>query len=231
MLVWAAVLHVVVIASLIVASVRKGSAATRSTPVMAWMVPGAPGAVSSGDGGGTPAPPPPKLEPPPPEEKVPRVVRPTKEDRDQLPLPDAKSTKREPPKPSSGLTGRDASSAPSAQLKTDASSGGLGLGGTGGGSPFDSDFEYDYYVHQMLAKVKQNWQRVPVTRTAIVIVKFTIFRDGHLEDVEVEQSSAVSVLDRGAERAVYLADPMPPLPNSFPRDRVGVHLRFEYSDR
>ena len=63
-----------------------------------------------------------------------------------------------------------------------------------------------------------------------MIVRFTILKDGSVANVEIEQSSRVSVLDRGAMRAVLLADPMPPLPNSYPRDQVGVHLRFTYSD-
>jgi TonB family protein len=105
----------------------------------------------------------------------------------------------------------------------------LGLGGSGG-SAFDQDFEYAYYVQQMLARISANWQRVPVRGTTVVIMRFTILKDGSVHDVEVEQSSGLAVLDRAASRAVYLADPMPPLPNSYPRDRVGVHLRFQYSD-
>jgi TonB family protein len=64
-----------------------------------------------------------------------------------------------------------------------------------------------------------------------VIIKFTIFKDGHLEGIEVEQSSRIAMLDRAAERAVHLANPLPMLPNSYPRDRVGVHLQFLYSNQ
>ena len=115
-------------------------------------------------------------------------------------------------------------------MKSNPGRSGLGLGGPGGSSAFDQDFEYAYYVRQMLARVSANWQRVPVRGTTMVIVRFTILKDGSVHDVEIEESSGLSVLDRAASRAVYLADPMPPLPNSYPRDRVGVHLRFQYSD-
>jgi TonB family protein len=148
-------------------------------------------------------------------------------------MPDApkrRSRKTKPKKPSSGLIGRDSASAASAQLKG-AGVPGLGLGGTGGGSAFDQDFEYSYYVQQMLAKINLHWQRVPVRGEAVVIIKFTIFKDGHLEGVAVEQSSGIAMLDRAAERAVYLSDPLPMLPNSYPRDRVGVHLQFLYSEQ
>jgi TonB family protein len=108
---------------------------------------------------------------------------------------------------------------------------GLGLGGSGGGSPFDQDFEYAYYVQQMLTKVHQRWQRTAVKGTAVVVVAFTIARDGRVLDAFVETSSGVSILDRSSLRAVMLSDPLPPLPNSYPRDQVGVHLRFTYTDQ
>ena len=83
----------------------------------------------------------------------------------------------------------------------------------------------------MFGRIFQHWQRVPVKGTTFTIIRFTILRDGRLQNIEVEKSSGVPQLDRAASRAVYLSDPLPPLPQSYPRDRVGVHLRFEYSDR
>ncbi len=72
--------------------------------------------------------------------------------------------KKKDPKPSSGLTGRDAASADSAQLKGIGVPG-LGLGGEGGGgSAFDQDFEYSYYVQQMFASINQHWQQGAGTR-------------------------------------------------------------------
>jgi protein TonB len=195
------------------------------------------GPISGAGGGATATPPKPAPEPPPeepeePEEKEPTVVRPTEEVRDEIPLPDAKVQKKPPePKPDSGLRGADAASADSAQLASGPNLPGLGLGGAGGGSPFDQDFEYAYYVQQMLARIHQRWQRTAVRGTAVVIVRFTIARDGRVLDAEVETSSGVSILDRSSLRAVMLADPMPPLPNSYPRDQVGVHLRFTYTDQ
>jgi TonB family protein len=160
------------------------------------------------------------------------VVRPTKEVRDEIPSPDAKVAKKPAePKPDSGLRGADAASAPSAQLAGGPALPGLGLGGTGGGSPFDQDFEYAYYVQQMLTRIHQKWQRTAVRGTAVVIVGFTIARDGRILDANVETSSGVAILDRSSLRAVMLADPLPPLPNSYPRDQVGVHLRFTYTDQ
>lgn len=205
---------------------------------------------------------PPVPEPPAPEpEPVPEtptsrpdVVRPTVENRDRMPVPDARARRRaaRPQRPESGLRGRDAAWADSARLETrrpvdtssrptrraantasssrqTAGNTGIGLGGTPGGTRFDQDFEYAFYQRQMIARIQANWQQIPVRGRATVVIRFTIFRDGAISDAEVETSSGQSLLDRAALRAVVLAEPLPRLPDSFPRDRVGVHLLFTYS--
>lgn len=209
-----------------------------------------------------PAPEPPVPEPPAPEpEPVPEpaasrpdVVRPTVENRDRMPVPDARARRRaaRPERPESGLRGRDAAWADSARLETrrpvdttsrptrraanssstsrqPAANTGIGLGGAAGGTRFDQDFEYAFYQRQMIARIQANWQQIPVRGRATVVIRFTIFRDGAISDAEVETSSGQSLLDRAALRAVVLAEPLPRLPDSYPRDRVGVHLLFTYS--
>jgi len=233
MLWWSAAFHVVVLAAFAITA-RLGPKPSVLPQGIAWVVPGVPGPTQGM--GGSPAPAPPQPEPEPEEEpkQEPRVVRPTREQREEMPMPDAPTTtrKRPEPKPDSGLKGRDSASAASAQLKSTgppSQTPGLGLGGAAG-SAFDQEFEYAYYVQQMLARISANWQRVPVRGQAVVIVRFTILKNGSVQDVEVEESSGLSMLDRAASRAVFLADPMPPLPDTYPRDRVGVHLRFQYAE-
>lgn len=195
----------------------------------------------------------PELPPPAPESR-PEVARPTVESRDRMPVPDARARRRSarPERPDSGLRGRDAAWAESARLETrrpiDTTSRptrrsanpaaanrgangntGIGLGGTPGGTRFDQDFEYSFYQRQMIARIQAHWQQIPVRGRATVVIRFTIFRDGAISGAEVETSSGQSLLDRAALRAVVLAEPLPRLPDSYPRDRVGVHLLFTYS--
>jgi TonB family protein len=235
MLVWSFALHALLVSAVSLAAALKPRASLLPPPDAVFMNVslGQSGPMSGAGGGAAQTPPKPTPEPPPPpEEKQPTVVRPTKEVRDEVPLPDARVAKKIPePKADSGLRGADAASAASAQLAGGPALPGLGLGGAGGGSPFDQDFEYAYYVQQMLTRIHQRWQRTAVRGTAVVVVRFTIARDGRVLDASVETPSGVSILDRGALRAVMLADPMPPLPNSYPRDQVGVHLRFTYTDQ
>jgi len=235
MLAWSGAVHGLLLSSFVLASYFGPSSSALPAPNVGMFINlGESGPVQSAGGGGSPTPPAPEPEPAPePAKSAPKVVRPTVEQREEIPLPDAPEKTKprwEKPKQDSGLRGADAASAESASLQSSPRAPGLGLGGASGGSPFDQDFEYAYYVQQMLGRIHQHWQRTPVRGTAVVIVSFTILKDGSVTNVEIEQSSRVSVLDRGSMRAVMLADPMPPLPNSYPRDRVGVHLRFTYSD-
>ena len=185
---WSAAFHVALVVLVMIAS-RLGAEPSRLPQGIAWVVPGVPGPTQGM--GGAPAPSSPELEDPEPED-APRVVRPTSEQRDQMPMPDAPTTRRrpQPEKPDSGLAGRDSARADSAQLKSTGppnSTPGLGLGGSGG-SAFDQEFEYAYYVQQMLGRISANWQRVPVRGRTIVIIRFTILKNGSVQDVEVEQS-------------------------------------------
>ena len=231
MLVWSLALHLLLASAVTLAATLKPRSSSLPPPVATFMNVslGQSGPISGAGGGATQSPPKPT---PPPEEKAPSVVRPTKEVRDEVPLPDARVRKNTPEsKPDSGLRGADAASAASAQIAGGPVLPGLGLGGAGGASPFDQDFEYAYYVQQLLTRIHQRWQRTAVRGTAVVVVRFTIARDGRVLDASIETSSGVSILDRSSLRAVMLADPMPPLPNPYPRDQVGVHLRFTYTDQ
>ncbi len=195
-----------------------------------------------------PEPEPPAPAPPPEAPSRPAVVRPTTESRVRMPAPEARTRRREPiSRPDSGLRGQDAAWAESAPLEArrpidtkarpaarsvstsgSRGSGGIGLGGVAGGARFDQDFEYSYYQRQMIARIQANWQQIPVRGEASVVIRFTILAAGEVTGAEVETSSGQSLLDRAALRAVQLAGPLPPLPESYPRDRVGVHLLFRY---
>jgi len=236
MLAWSSVVHGLLFVAFALASYIGASGTALPEPNVGMFINLGESGPLQGPGGGSPTPPAPEPEPEPeaePPKSEPKVVRPTVEQREEIPMPDApekKTPRWEKPKQDSGLRGADAASAESATLQARSPAPGLGLGGPGGGGAFDQDFEYAYYVQQMLGRIHQHWQRTPVRGTTVVIVRFTILKDGSVDNVEIEQSSGVAILDRGSMRAVLLAAPMPPLPNSYPRDRVGVHLRFTYGE-
>ena len=108
---------------------------------------------------------------------------------------------------------------------------GFGLstgGGPGSGSRLDvADFCCPEYLVTMVTRIKANWsQRQNIS--GLVIIKFTIRRDGTLDDISLEQSSNFPIADLNAQRAVVLTKQLPPLPDAFPNPTLTVHLNFEY---
>jgi TonB family protein len=156
-----------------------------------------------------------------------------------LPLPDKQKNKKETPPVHPAKT--------SPQAKTKATSSAVDLpepGESAAGSPtgvagvnsnfgtslsaFDSaDFNYSYYVTQMLATIGANWFKPTDQAVTPPVVFFRIGRDGSISDVRIERSSNVPFVDRAAQRAVLASSPLPPLPADFHEASLGVHLKFE----
>ena len=108
---------------------------------------------------------------------------------------------------------------------------GFGLstgGGPGAGSTLDvADFCCPDYLTTMVARIKSNW-RENQNISGLAIIKFTIQRDGTLQDIMLEQSSSFPVADLAAQRAVILTKQLPALPDAFPNPTLTVHLNFQY---
>jgi TonB family protein len=108
---------------------------------------------------------------------------------------------------------------------------GFGLssgGGPGVGASLDvGDFCCPDYILTMVQRITRNWnQRQNVT--GLTTVKFTIRRDGVLQDIVLEQSSNFPIADLAAQRAVVLTARLPELPGAFPNPTLTVHLHFQY---
>ncbi|MGE5346418.1 MAG: TonB family protein [Acidithiobacillales bacterium] len=145
-----------------------------------------------------------------------------------MPEPTARKKKMTPtPAPAAA-----APSEPSVELP---SAGGSGSATEGSGSALsfgtsvaglDSDFPFTFYVDQMLTLIGGNWLKPEGSEGLAAVVGFQIQRDGQITDVKLLTPSGVGFYDRAAVRAVYAANPLPPLPPEFQGDRLGVHLRF-----
>lgn len=157
-----------------------------------------------------------------------------------LPLPEKQKNKKEPPPPI-----HPARTSPDARTKASSSAVELPRpGDSAAGSPtgvagvnanfgtslsaFDSaDFNYSYYVTQMLATIGANWFKPTDQTVTPPVVFFRIGRDGSISDVRIERSSNLPFVDRAAQRAVLASSPLPPLPADFHEGSLGVHLKFE----
>jgi len=105
---------------------------------------------------------------------------------------------------------------------------GLSVGGDNGGAipGIPSDFHFTYYVQRMLALIESRWYKPAAPEGSKALVRFTISREGRVSRIELESSSGNSSFDRAALRALYAANPLPPLPPAYARPTLTVHLSF-----
>jgi TonB family protein len=106
---------------------------------------------------------------------------------------------------------------------------GSGGVGTSASSPFGNRF--GWYEKLIRERVAQRWRTNDVDsrlRTAPpVVITFTIARDGNVSNIKVFQPSGNYALDQSALRAVYEANPMPPLPQGFEKSSANIEFWFE----
>ncbi len=109
---------------------------------------------------------------------------------------------------------------------------GPGKGGAGSGSgnmmKIDApEFAFSYYLVAVQNQIERQWQ-APFSGQGqrVATVHFKISRSGEIEEVQLEQSSGNVVFDQAAMRAVYYANPLPPLPAGSGLQSLGVHFDF-----
>lgn len=174
---------------------------------------------------------------------APPAARPTQPPKKETPVPEPEPTEPEPV-----ATAEPEVSAPAPRASEDAmaapeqrstprptpvpepAGGGGGLSVGGGAGPevpgIPSDFHFTYYVQRMLALIEARWYKPAVPAGTSARVRFTIDRDGRVSRVELESASGNSSFDRAALRALYAANPLPPLPPAYRKPTLTVHLTF-----
>ena len=94
------------------------------------------------------------------------------------------------------------------------------------GDPSSYFSELIAWLHQYKdypAAVKKRKQQ------GVVVVAFTINRAGEVLVADVQQSSGYPLLDRAALDMLARASPLPPMPESMPRERLNLAVPVEYS--
>lgn len=89
------------------------------------------------------------------------------------------------------------------------------------------NFPFPEYLALIQYRIESQW-RPPVNAGGglLTTVFFRIGKNGKLEDVKVTKTSGNLVVDRAAQRAIYGADPLPPLPPESGLSSLGVHFDF-----
>lgn len=118
----------------------------------------------------------------------------------------------------------------------------LGVGpGSGGGVGFGSEFSsqiglanfpYVYYLENMRGRISSNWLKTQVSSgmsdELFTIVRFTIYRDGKISIVDIEQGCGMRALDMAAVRAIQSSAPFAPLPDGYEEETLIMHIIFEH---
>ena len=105
---------------------------------------------------------------------------------------------------------------------------------TGISSGSQKQFPYSWYNSFIQSKMYNLWKRP--TRdavkkdTATTLISFRVYRDGHIENIRMTESSGSKVMDDSALQAVREADPLPPLPAGFKGRYEDLAILFELTD-
>lgn len=197
----------------------------------------------------TPTPPPPAPEPaaPTPEPQASGQQAPPATPREVEPPETAKSPEASPGSAPSGSEGSGAQTAlakppsepPPSIFRYPGGGGGL-RGGRGGAAgepiPLDTpDPNYREYMEKVKQRIYSKWGYPYEAQTrglqGKLVIEFHIAKDGHLQFIELRQSSGEEILDSFAMTAVKLAQVYPPLPDAMRRDMLPIVAVFVYTLR
>ncbi len=95
-------------------------------------------------------------------------------------------------------------------------------------------YDWGPYAAAMVAKIRLHWYEnmpevIRLGLKGVVVIRFTIQRDGRITDVTTLQSSGVPPFDFAAAKAIELASPLSPLPKDFPEPNERVTAAFYYN--
>jgi TonB family C-terminal domain len=87
------------------------------------------------------------------------------------------------------------------------------------------DLDGTLYIEDMLARVQRRWLTQKAT-AVFPVAGFDIVRSGQIARLRLERSSGVYEVDQAVLKAIESAAPFLPLPATFTRQFLGVHLVF-----
>ena len=90
------------------------------------------------------------------------------------------------------------------------------------------DFKHDYYLQQLRRILARAWDP-PSGGTGVVRVSvhFIIDRNGAISALEVSTTSGWNLYDRSAMAAVLSVKKLPPLPEAYSGDQLGLTVNFQ----
>ncbi|MFW6139888.1 MAG: energy transducer TonB [Acidobacteriota bacterium] len=123
-------------------------------------------------------------------------------------------------------------------LRLGVGGGGGGGSGVGFGSQYSSQigmsaFPHTWYLQTLHARISNNWYTSRISTGLsgdyFTTISFRIYKDGHISEPEIVESSDVKSLDLSAIRAIRSSAPFPPLPSEYKDEYLLIRLIFEHT--
>jgi TonB family protein len=95
--------------------------------------------------------------------------------------------------------------------------------------PSASNFKYQWYINNLMAKVERFWKPpagLSDKKDIYVMVSFTIFANGTISDVAISHSSGNTTLDQLAGRAIKLAAPFGKFPVGYTDNKLDIDYKL-----
>jgi len=103
-------------------------------------------------------------------------------------------------------------------------------GGLGSAYVEGGNFESPYYLNIAFGRIREAFTN-PLRQTNLPVrstIYFKILKSGKIVEPLIETASGIAVFDQASLRAVISADPLPPLPQEYKGEWLGIHLEFEF---
>lgn len=88
--------------------------------------------------------------------------------------------------------------------------------------------DFSLYMANLQRKIKKDWFPPKADHSLSLVVKFRVWRDGSITELQVDKSTGIREADEAGLRAVKAAAPFRPLPAVAPR-KVDVQFSFDYN--
>ena len=94
--------------------------------------------------------------------------------------------------------------------------------------PAAAEVDFGPYMADLQRRIKRQWYPPKGNESKRVKVRFKIYADGRMENLQIKNSAGVAVCDRAALDAVENAAPFKPLPPNASND-VDIEFTFDYN--
>lgn len=92
------------------------------------------------------------------------------------------------------------------------------------------EFPFTYYLKILQNKIASNWDWPVMSGTLKATAYFKIQRNGLIAELNIDSTSGDYLFDQAAKRAVNLASPLPPLPEAYEEEDLGIYFEFSFHE-